>query len=58
MDHKDLPYNTGTCIQYLVLIITHNGKKSEKELYVCVYMYVKLNHFAVHLKHFKSTILQ
>ena len=42
-------YSTGTYIQYLV--ITYNGKESEKE---CVYM----SHFAVHLKHCKSTILQ
>ena len=30
------------------------GKKSEKEyIYVC-----KLNHFVVHLKHYKLTVLQ
>ena len=36
------------------------GKESEKEL-ICVYVYVQLNHFAVHLKltqHCKSNILQ
>ena len=32
-------------------------EKNLKKNYVYVYMYVKLNHFAVHLKHFKSTIL-
>ena len=37
-------------IQYL--IITYNGRESEKEW---IYVYVKLNHFAVHLKHCKST---
>ena len=29
------------------------GKESEKE-----HIYIKLNHFAVHLSHCKSTILQ
>ena len=34
------------------------GKESEKE---CIYVYVQLNHFVVHLKltqHCKSTMLQ
>ena len=35
--------------------MTYNGKESEKE-YMCVCL--KLNHFAVCLKHCKSTILQ
>ena len=49
--NKDLLYSTGNYIQYL--IITYNGKVSEKE-----YIYMYLNHFAVHLKHCTSTILQ
>ena len=52
-------YSTGNYIQYLV--ITYNGKESEKEyiyiyIYICMY-YVQLNHFAVHLKHCKATML-
>ena len=34
-------------------IITYSGKESEKEyIHVCIYiyMYMKLNHFVVHLK--------
>ena len=38
-----MPYSTGNYIQYLV--ITYNGKESEKE-----YIYIKLDHFAVYLK--------
>ena len=34
IDNKDLLYSTGNYIQYLV--ITYNGKESEKE---CIYMY-------------------
>ena len=38
-DNKDLPYSTGNNTQYLV--ITYNGKESEKEyIYVCIYIYV------------------
>ena len=51
--NKDLLCSTGNYIQYL--IITYNGKESEKNTYI------KLNHFAVHQKltqHCKSTILQ
>ena len=36
------------------------GKESAKE-YIYIYIYIKLNHFAVHVKvtqHCKSTILQ
>ena len=53
---KDLLYSTGNSTQYS--LITYKGKESEKEQ---IYVYVKLNHFAVHLKltqHCKSTILQ
>ena len=39
-----MPYNTGNYIQYLV--ITYNGKESEKE-----YIHLNLDHLAVHLKH-------
>ena len=54
---KDLPYSTGNCTQYFV--ITSKGKESEKE-YTYIYMYVLLNHCAVHLKliYCKSTICQ
>ena len=48
--NKDLLYSTGNYTQYLV--ITYNGKESEKKI---------LNHFAVHLKltqHCKSTLFQ
>ena len=35
INNKDLPYSTGNYIQYL--IITYNGKESEKEqIYTCV----------------------
>ena len=37
IDNKDLLYSTGDYIQYLV--ITYNGKESEKE-YIYIYMYV------------------
>ena len=50
MTNKALLYSTGNCIQYLV--ITYNGKESEKE-------YKETNHFAEHLKltqHCKSTL--
>ena len=53
IDNKDLLYSTGNYFQYLVII--YNGKESEKE-YICIYVY--LNHFAVYVKHCKSTILQ
>ena len=46
----------GSSTQYS--IITYMGKDSEKEW---IYVHVKLNHFAVHLKlihHCKLTILQ
>ena len=52
MNNKDLLYSTGNYIQ--CLIITYNGKESEKE-----HMYY--NQFSVHLKltqPYKSTILQ
>ena len=56
VNSKDLLYSTGNSIQYPG--INHNGKEYKKE---CVYIYVQLNHFAVHLKltqHCKPTILQ
>ena len=44
-DNKDLLYNTVTCIQDSVII--YMGKESKKEW---IYVYVQLNHFAIHLK--------
>ena len=41
-------------------IITCKRRESEKE-FVCVCVYVELNHYAIHLKltkHYESTILQ
>ena len=35
--NKDLLYSTGNNTQYLV--ITYNGKKSKKRVYIYVYMY-------------------
>ena len=52
---KDLLYSTGNSTQYSV--ITYMGKESEKEW---IYVYVQLNHLAVHLKltqHCKSARL-
>ena len=53
----------GTVFQHLV--ITYNGKKSEKEYihthtdtHTHIYTYIKLNHFAVYLQLYKSTIPQ
>ena len=49
-------YSTGSYIQHL--IITYNGKESEKEY---IDIDIDLNHFALHLKltwHCKSTLLQ
>ena len=53
INNKDLPYSTGNYIQYPTM--NHNGKEYEKE-----YIYIKLNHFAVHLKLIQhcKTILQ
>jgi len=51
---QDLLYSPGYYIPYLAA--TYNGKEFEK-LYI--YIYVKLNHFAVHLtlaQYYKSTI--
>ena len=53
--NKDLVYSIGNYTQYFVII--HKGKYS---VCVCVYIYIKPNHFAIHLKllqHCKSTIL-
>ena len=53
LNNKDLLYSTGNHIQYL--IITYNGKE-----YI-FFLYIKLNHFAVHLKltqHCNSRMLQ
>ena len=55
-NNKDLLNSTGNYIQYL--IITYNGKESEKEY---IYIYIYMNLFAVRLKltqHCKLTILQ
>ena len=56
--NKTLLYSTGNYIQYLLM--TYNGKESEKE-YI-IHIYIKLNHSAVHLKltHHtnKSTVLK
>ena len=38
MTSEDLLYSTGNYIQYLV--ITHNGKESEKEMCVCIHVCV------------------
>ena len=46
-----LSYSTGNYIQCLV--ITYNGKESEKE-----YIYISESLCCAHLKHCKSTILQ
>ena len=37
INNKDLLYSTGNYIQNL--IITYNGKESEKE-YICIYIYI------------------
>ena len=41
---KDLLYSTGNSTQYFA--VTYKEKESEKKMY----MYVQLNHFAIHLK--------
>ena len=54
INNKVPVYNTGNYMQYPA--INHNGKEYERE-----YVYIKLNHFAVHQKlkrHCKSTIFQ
>ena len=43
--NRDLLYRRGNYMQYFVT--TYKGKKSEKEY---IYIYVKLNYFAIHLK--------
>ena len=43
-----LLYSTANYIQNLV--ITYNGKESEREHYTHTHTHIKLNHFAVHLK--------
>ena len=41
------------------LVLTYSEKETEENIYIHVYMYMyKLNHFALYLKHCKSTILQ
>ena len=50
MINKDPLNSTENSTQYSVIIYV--GKESEKEW---IYVYVKLNRFAVHLKHCKST---
>ena len=47
INNQVLLYSTGNYIQYP--IVNHNGKKYEKE-YKYIYIYIKLNHFAVHWK--------
>ena len=60
-NNKGLLYSKGNSNLYL--LITYNGKGSEKEYtYVCVRVcvYSKLSHFAIHLKltqHCKSSML-
>ena len=44
-NNKDLLYSMGSSTQYSVII--YMAKESEKE---CIYVYVKLNHFTIHLK--------
>ena len=39
INNKDLLYSIGNYIQYL--IITYNGKASEKRIYVCVCIYIQ-----------------
>ena len=56
-------YSTGDYTQYFIItfVITYKGKESEKNIYIYIHIYIKLNHCAVYLKltgHFKSTILQ
>ena len=54
IDNQQGPtYSIVKSAQYSV--ITYTGKGSGKEW---MFVYVKLNHFAVNLKHCKSTIFQ
>ena len=59
INDKVLLYSTGNYIQYPV--INNHGKEYLKSMYIYMYIYVKLNHFAVQQKltqHCKSTLLQ
>ena len=49
-------YTAQGTIFNIYLVITYNGKEYEMEKKI--YIYTQLNHFAVYLKHCKSTILQ
>ena len=52
INNKDVPYSPGNSIQYL--IITYNGKESEKEnMHVCLY-----NSPLLYTRNIKSTIFQ
>ena len=50
--NKGLLYSTQKYIQYLIITYNRNNFKNN------IYVYIQLNHLAVHLKHSKSTILQ
>ena len=56
-DNKDLLYSTGNFIQYLV--ITYNGKESEKEQReIYIYITESLGYTSEITQHCKPTILQ
>ena len=38
------------------MVINHNGKKMKMNIYICIH--IKVNHFPVHQKQYKSTTLQ
>ena len=38
--NKDLLYSTGNSTQYLVLIITYNGRDHKKRIYIYIYIYI------------------
>ena len=54
INNKHLLNSTGNYIQYLVITYSRKGPEREEnnKFYICI----KLNHFAIHLKHCKSTI--
>ena len=57
---KNLLYSTGNSTQYSVMAyMGKESKKKKKRVAICIY--IKLTHFAVHLKltqHCKSIVLQ